>query len=130
MIFAPDHGAVRRIEAEDAVDLRDGAWQLSGVKDWPLGVNANPERDAKVLDTLTLAPDSRPSVSATASAPPPPSRDLAIAGLHQGHGGRGLLRAVATFVAPDGFALPLMLAAMVLIAAGFNMAHVRPGQSG
>ena len=129
MIFAPDHGAVRRIEAETA-DLRDGAWQLSGVKDWPLGASTNPERDAKVLDTLTLASDLTAERIRDSFGTPSAVQIWQLPGFIRGleEAGFSARRHLVWFEME--LALPFVFAAMVLMAAAFTMGHARFGRTG
>ena len=129
VVLTPDGLPKRRIEAETAT-LVEGAWEMRNVKSWPLAGSDNPERDAEYHDRLLL-----------------PS-DLTREQIRDSFGAPG---AIAIWDLPDfiasldraGFsarshrvwfqmelALPVMLAAMVLIAAGFTMRHTRPGRSG
>ncbi|WP_415183290.1 LPS export ABC transporter permease LptG [Phaeovulum sp.] len=129
LIFAPGKGPIRRIFAKEA-RLGAGKWVLTDVKDWPLATAGNPEREATHSASLTL-----------------PS-DLTADRIRDGFGAPS---AVSIWALPDfiaglqraGFstrrhmvwlqmelALPFVLAAMVLIAAGFTMRHARFGRTG
>ena len=120
---------VKRIEANSAA-LLDGQWQLNDTKSWSFTDTANPERAATTAATLTL-----------------PS-NLTRAQIRDSFGDPGQvpiwqLPAFIDQMEKAGFsareqrvwfqmelALPVMLAAMVLIAAGFTMRHVRLGNTG
>lgn len=129
LTFGPDGTPVERIEAADA-RLTAGEWLLSGTKRWALG-DANPEQTASHASADLRIPT-----------------DLTIDRLREGF---GEVSSVAFWALPGhiaeleraGFsarayqvwfqmelALPVLLAAMVLIAAGFTMRHARAGKTG
>jgi len=128
-IFAPDGRITGRIEASEAL-LVPGSWQLKNAKSWRFESD-NPEATA-VLSTGDLAI----------------ATDLTPARLRDGLGtpaGMSFwqLPEQATALEKAGFsargfrlwyqmelALPLLLAAMVLVAAGFTMRHARFGKTG
>lgn len=129
LIFGPDRGPIRRIAAAEAA-LVAGAWDLRDVKDWPLEGAQNPERAATTAPTLRLPSDLtadriRDSFG-TPNAIPIWDLPAFIAGLEDA--GFSARRHMVWFQME--LALPLMLAAMVLIAAGFTMRHARMGRSG
>ncbi|WP_068112354.1 LPS export ABC transporter permease LptG [Tropicimonas marinistellae] len=130
--FAPEGaertGAVRRAEAETAA-LTDGAWKLTNAKLWPLAVG-NPEAESSVHESLllpsTLTLDQiRDSFGSPASVPiwelPGFIRNLDEAGFSARHHRVWFQMELA---------LPLFLAAMVTIGAGFTMRHTRFGRTG
>ena len=129
LTFSPDGRPVQRIEATSAV-LQPGQWVLSGVKRWNLA-SGNPERDATALpDGLTLTTDLtndriRNSFGTPADVAfwnlPRYIGDLERAGFSA--------RAYRVWLQME-LALPLLLASMVLIAAGFTMRHARFGKTG
>lgn len=129
LTFLPDGTPAQRIEAKDAL-LQPGQWVLSGVKRWNL-TSGNPERDAAALpDGLTLATDLttdriRNSFGAPSAVAfwnlPRYIADLERAGFSA--------RAHRVWMQME-LALPLLLASMVLIAAGFTMRHARFGKTG
>jgi lipopolysaccharide export system permease protein len=129
LIFAPDKGPIRRISADKAV-LGQGAWRLTGVKDWPLSASDNPERDALKLPQLNLPSDLTPERIRDGFGKPSaiPFWELPafIDGLQRA--GFSARRHQVWFQME--LALPLMLAAMVLVAAGFTMRHSRMGGTG
>ncbi len=126
--FGTEGPPTSRIEAETA-RLVPGAWQVTQAKRWRLDA-LNPEAEVE-----TLAEDSLPS-------------DLTAAAIRDSFGSpsaiplwdlpayiRGLER--AGFSARNHqvwyqmqLSLPLLMAAMVLVAAGFTMRHARFGRTG
>ncbi|OOY09504.1 LPS export ABC transporter permease LptG [Thioclava sp. F36-7] len=129
LIFDPNRGPVRRIDAKTAT-LVPGAWQLQDVKDWPLGESTNPERDATTQDSLSLPSDltvaSIRDSFGKPSAVPIWQLPSFIASLEDA--GFSARRHIVWFQME--LALPVLLAAMVLIAASFTMDHVRFGGIG
>jgi lipopolysaccharide export system permease protein len=119
---------VARIEAE-AARLTPGFWTLEGVKQWRL-TDANPEKTATRAESARLATDLTPArIRESFSAPDAVGIwDLPafIAGLERA----GFSARKHQVWLQRELALPLTLAAMVLLAAGFTMRHVRFGRSG
>jgi lipopolysaccharide export system permease protein len=124
------HGLPRtRIEAETA-RLIAGAWELTGTKTWDLTA-ANPELAAVVAEgpvalPSDLTPERIRDSFGTPSAIgfwdlPTYIGDLERAGFSA--------RAYKLWYHME-LALPLLMAAMVLVAAGFTMRHVRFGGTG
>lgn len=128
LTYDADGALVARVEADSAT-LSPGAWQLLEAKIWALE-NANPEATARILPRTELA------------------TNLTAEGIRDGF---GTPAAIPIWDLPEyiaeleraGFsarqhrvwlqmelALPLLLAAMVLIAAGFTMRHARFGKTG
>ena len=128
-LFTPEGRMTGRIDAERA-RLVPGAWQLDGAKQWDFA-QENPEAAA----TVATAPLSLPT-------------DLTPARLIDGLGRPDMvafwnLSAQADALERAGFsarayrlgfqmelALPLLLTAMVMVAAGFTMRHARFGKTG
>jgi lipopolysaccharide export system permease protein len=117
-----------RIEAEEAT-LTPGAWALTGAKTWALAAE-NPEFTAQAETAMQVPSDL--TVNAIRDSFGTPSA-IPIWGLPAYI--KGLER--AGFSARQHqvwfqmeLALPLLLAAMVLIAAGFTMRHARFGKTG
>ncbi|MFT3690299.1 LPS export ABC transporter permease LptG [Paenirhodobacter sp.] len=129
LIFSPEHGLVRRIDADAAV-LTGRTWQLTGVKDWPLGASTNPERDAVRTDSLSLPSDLTAERIRDSFGTPSAVPVWKLPGFIKGLENAGFSARRHMLWFQMELALPLILAAMVLIAAGFNMAHVRFGQTG
>lgn len=127
--FAPDGTPATRTSAQIA-RLEPGAWRLVGAKHWNLTA-ANPEQDANLLPDGAEIPT-----------------DLTADGIRDSFGtptaiGFWDLPAYIDGLQLAGFsarshkvwfqmelAQPLLLAAMVLIAAGFTMRHVRLARTG
>lgn len=129
MTFDLDGRPVRRIAAERAW-LAAGGWQLTNTKEWPLAPGTNPESAARSTPGLTLPTDLtadriRDSFGAPATIPiwelPGFIAALERAGFSA--------RAHQVWFHME-LALPLLLASMVLIGAGFTMRHVRFGRTG
>ena len=132
LVFAHDiedgGGAVRRLHAYEA-RLTLGAWELYSVKDWNLGAE-NPEAAAGTMARLDLPTDLTPSQIRDSFARPGaiPLWELP-----------GFIRALerAGFAALEHrvwlqmeLALPLLLAGMMLLAAGSSMHMARAGGAG
>ncbi len=127
--FNVDGVLLERMDAREAV-LELGAWTLTGVKRWPLAGSANAEADAELYDTLTLpstltAEQIRDSFGKPETVPifelPGFIRQLNDAGF-------AALQHRTWFQMQ--LSSPLLLAAMVLIGAGFTMRHTRFGKTG
>jgi lipopolysaccharide export system permease protein len=119
---------VERIEAESA-RLEPGAWALTNAKRWPLDA-ANPETTARseatarVASELTL--DAIRDGFGTPSAIPVWELPAYIDGLERA----GFTARTHRVWLQMQLALPLLLASMVLVAAGFTMRHARAGRTG
>lgn len=126
---APSPGPSRRIEA-DTAQLVSGQWDLTGVKQWNLSGSDNPERDAVTMDTLSIPSDLTADRIRDSFGTPAAIAiwDLPefIAGLQRA--GFSARRHQVWFQME--LALPLMLASMVLVGAGFTMRHARFGKTG
>jgi lipopolysaccharide export system permease protein len=128
LTFSADGEPVSRIEAARA-ELADGAWRLTDVKRWTLG-DPNPERSA-VTEPAGLLPSDltqeriRDGFGSPMSIPiwelPTFIRSLDAAGFSA--------RAHRVWFQME-LALPILLAGMVLLAAGFTLRHVRFGRTG
>ena len=127
--FAHDGTPSERIRAATAV-LQPGAWALTAAKEWPLTTD-NPEQMAVALpDGALIATDlTRDKIRdgfGTPSAIGIWDLPAYIAGLERaGFSARSHLVWFHMELA-----LPLLLAAMVLIAAGFTMRHARLAKTG
>ncbi|NCO21017.1 MAG: LPS export ABC transporter permease LptG [Rhodobacterales bacterium] len=126
--FGATGGPRLRLEA-DSARLTDGAWALSAVKEWPLDA-ANPERVAIRHDTYTLASSlTRNQILdsfATPSAIPIWDLPAFIARLEAA----GFSARKHQVWLHMELSLPLLLAAMMLVGAGFTMRHTRFGRTG
>lgn len=128
MVFAPQAGPTRRIDAAEA-RLTKGAWLLSDTKEWPLTM-PNPEAMARRAPRLELPTDLtadriRDSFGRPEAIPvwqlPDFIRGLERAGFSA--------RRHKVWLQME-LARPLLLAAMVAIAAVFTMRHMRGRKAG
>jgi lipopolysaccharide export system permease protein len=128
IIYDPETGPKTRIEAQQAT-LSDGEWQLTGVKEWSLDA-PNPEAEANLLDQLQLptelTADRIRDGFGSPQAIPIWELPAYIAGLKRA--GFSALRHQVWFQME--LALPLMLAAMVMVASVFTMRHMRGRKTG
>ncbi len=129
LTFGPDGTPNQRIEAAQA-KLTPGFWSLTQARLWPLS-EANPQRGVHLLaEGATLATDlTRDRIHDSFGTPSAISfwnLPGYIAGLERaGFSARSHLVWYQIELAH-----PLLLAAMVLIAAGFTMRHARMAQTG
>ncbi len=129
LMFGSDGLPTARIEAEKAV-LEPGAWALTHAKRWRL-LDTNPEGHATVVETGLRVPseltrDSIRDSFGTPSAIPFWELPSYINGLEAAGFSA---RAYQVWLQME-LAQPVLLAAMVLIAAGFTMRHARFGKTG
>lgn len=128
LTFAPDDGPVKQIEAASA-RLVPGAWVLDRARLWDLTLT-NPEAAATDHAELVLLTDLTPVALRDSFGPPStiPLWELPgfIAALDRA-GFAGLEHRVWLQME---LALPLMLAAMVLIGASCTLYHIRAGRQG
>ena len=127
--FAAGGGPAIRIEAASA-ELTPGAWDLTDVKRWSFDAGTNPERLSQRMATLSVPTDltreqirdsfGTPSVIPIWELPAFIDR-LALAGFSA--------RQHRVWFQME-LAMPLLLAAMVLVGAGFTMRHARFGRTG
>ena len=128
-VYDTDGDVTERIDADEA-RLTRGAWELTGVKRWPLAGSSNPEAEAETLARYDLASSLtieqiRDSFGRPQTVPiyelPRFISDLNRAGF------AALTHRVWLQMQLSN---PLMLTAMVLIGAGFTMRHTRFGRTG
>lgn len=128
LTYDVDETPTQRIEAEEAI-LEQGAWALTNAKYWDLTTN-NPEVSAITKPSARLASELTPDRIRDGFGDPSaipiwalPSyiAKLELAGFSA--------RSYRVWFQME-MALPLLLAAMVLIAAGFTMRHARFGNTG
>jgi lipopolysaccharide export system permease protein len=128
LTYAADGRPLVRTEAQEA-RLDPGRWTLTGAKTWDLTA-ANPEAAARFEATASLpsnltAARIRDSFGDPSAIPiwelPAYIDRIEAAGFSA--------RAHRVWLQME-FALPLLLAAMVLVAAGFTMRHARAGRTG
>lgn len=128
MIFAPDIGPTRRIEADEAI-LTPGEWQLSGVKEYPLD-QPNPEAAARQSDSLTLASDLTAQRIREGFGSPDSVPFWQLPGFIKGLESAGFSAARHRTWFQIELARPFLMAAMVVLAAAFTMRHVRGRNTG
>ncbi|MFV0293811.1 MAG: LPS export ABC transporter permease LptG [Paracoccus sp. (in: a-proteobacteria)] len=123
IIYEPDIGPAIRIQADNAV-LKGNAWNLTGVKEWSLTA-PNPEAEARSTDQLSLPTELTAERIRDGFGSPQavPVWELPayITGLKRA--GFSALRHQVWLQME--LALPLTLAAMVMVASVFTMHHVR-----
>lgn len=128
IIYEPEVGPATRIESREAV-LRDGNWQLSGVKQWTL-TDPNPEATSSRSESLNLPTELTAERIRDGFGSPQaiPVWELPayIAGLERA--GFSALRHRVWLQME--LALPLTLAAMVLVASVFTIRHMRGRKTG
>ncbi len=127
--FARGAGPVARIDA-DMAELTPGAWLLRGAKAWSFTPGGNPEREADTYSQYRL-PSELTADQIRDSFGTPSSIaiwDLPafIAALERA----GFSARKHNVWLQMELALPLLLATMVLVGAGFTMRHARSGQTG
>ncbi|MBN2905852.1 MAG: LPS export ABC transporter permease LptG [Rhodobacteraceae bacterium] len=128
--FAPEGRPIWRIEAASAT-LVKGGWEILGAKRWAFGPDSpNPEAAALQQDRLTLASDLTSDRIRESFASPAAIAiwDLPafIAGLERA----GFSARTHRIWFQMELAMPGILAAMVLLGAGFTMRHTRFGRTG
>ena len=129
LTFGPEGTPVGRVEAASA-RLVPGAWVVEGAKSWDLTA-PNPEASAQSLPDGTrlpsdLTPERIRDSFGTPSAVPIWDLPAYIAGLEKA----GFSATSYRVWFQMELAQPLLLTAMVLVAAGFTMRHVRFGRTG
>ncbi len=127
--FGTTGGPTRRIEAATA-HLVQGSWQLNDAKEWKFSAAGNPEAEAIRHKTLSLtteltADQIRESFGTPATVSIWDMRAF-IANLDRA----GFSSRKHAVWLQTELALPLLLAAMLLVGAGFTMRHARLGNSG
>lgn len=127
--FGPDSGPARRIEADRAV-LVPGAWQLSNAKIWTFKAGANPERDATTATLMQVPSDLTVDQIRDSFGTPDAISIWELPGFIEGLKRAGFSPRKHQIWFQTELSLPLMLGAMVLVAAGFTMRHVRFGHTG
>jgi lipopolysaccharide export system permease protein len=128
LTFGPDGTPERRIEADRAT-LDDGAWMLTAVKSWPLSAD-NPERLAVQAETERLPTDLTREKIRDGFGTPSAVGIWDLPAYIQGLERAGFSAQGHRVWFQMELALPLMFAAMVLIAAAFTMRHSRLGRTG
>lgn len=127
--FAPDGAPSRRIEADSAA-LGPLRWTLQNAKVWPLQDVPNPEKAAELYETLnvdsTLTRDQIRDGFGTPASIPIWELPAFIENLDRA----GFSARLHRVWLHTELAMPVFLAAMVMIGAGFTMRHTRLGRTG
>lgn len=129
MTFGPGGVPERRLEAERA-ELGPGQWTLTGVKDWALATSDNPERDARRLDSLTLSSDLTADEILDSFGDPAAIPVWELPAFIDRLEAAGFSARIHRVWYHVEISLPVLLSAMVLVAAGFTMRHSRFGNTG
>ncbi|WP_134681168.1 LPS export ABC transporter permease LptG [Paracoccus ravus] len=128
MIFAPGQGPTRRIDAAEA-RLAQGSWQLAKVKEWPL-TDPNPEATARQSDSLDLPTDLTAARIRDSFGRPEAIPVWQLPAFIRGLERAGFSAQRHKVWLQMELALPLLMAAMVAIAAAFTMRHLRGRKMG
>ena len=129
LTFGPDGAPATRIEAKTA-RLTPGAWMLDGAKMWDL-TTANPELGAAQWpDNTRLPSDLTPERIRDSFGTPGAVPIWQLPGYIRGLENAGFNARSYRLWLQMELAQPLLLATMVLIAAGFTMRHARFGKTG
>ena len=127
--FDQEGQPTRRIEAETA-KLVAGAWQLTGTKTWDLAA-PNPEQSAiRAEGPVALASDLTPERIRDSFGTPSAIGFWDLPGYIGDLERAGFSAQAYRLWYQMELALPMLMAAMVLVAAGFTMRHVRFGGTG
>ncbi len=117
-----------RVEAESA-RLVPGAWELAAVKRWPLTA-ANPETGASASPTGRLPSDLTAAAIRDSFGKPSSIPVWELPSYIRGLERAGFTARNHQVWLQTQLALPLLMSAMVLVAAGFTMRHARFGGTG
>lgn len=128
-LFTPEGRLIGRIEAARA-RLLSGSWQLEDAKSWSFD-SLNPESQAVVATApISLPTDLTPARLVEGLAAPSAVAFWQLAGRAAALEKAGFSARGYHLWYQMELALPLLLAAMVLVAAGFTMRHARFGKTG
>mgnify|MGYP001019843354 FL=1 len=128
MVFAPETGPSRRIDAAEA-RLSNGAWQLTDTKEWPLN-QPNPEVMARTAPRLALPTDLTAARIRDSFGKPEAIPVWQLPAFIRGLERAGFSAQRHKVWFQMELARPLLLAAMVAIAAVFTMRHMRGRKAG
>jgi lipopolysaccharide export system permease protein len=128
LAFDGEGRPISRIEAGRAV-LREGAWTLSEAKSWPL-VSDNPERDATALAELTVPSSLTPDEILDSFGDPAAISIWNLPAFIARLEAAGFSARIHRVFYQMELSLPLLMAAMTLVGAGFTMRHTRLGRTG
>lgn len=128
MLFTPEEGPVGRAEAREA-RLSEGKWHLTGVKQWPLMAD-NPETEALTPDTFEVPTDLTAERIRDGFGQPDAVPFWQLPGYIDGLERAGFSAQRHKVWFQMELARPLLMAAMVVIAAVFTMRHTRGRKMG
>lgn len=128
LTFSPDGTPLKRTEAAEAV-LTPGSWALIEAKTWDLTA-ANPERTARTASRVTLPSDLTRERIRDSFGDPSAIPIWDLPGYIARVEAAGFSARRHRVWLQMELALPLLLASMVLVAAGFTMRHARIGRTG
>lgn len=129
LAFAADGAPGSRIHA-DTAQLTEGAWILTNAKTWRFNAQSNPEATAQTEARQTLSSTLTPDqVRDSFGNPAQMSVWDLPARIEQLERAGFSTRRHSVWLQME-LALPLLMATMVLVGAGFTMRHARFGQSG
>ncbi|MFD1882383.1 LPS export ABC transporter permease LptG [Paracoccus pacificus] len=127
-IFSPGVGPTRRIEAAEA-RLTPNAWQLTDTKEWRLDA-ANPEATATTRGELSLPTDLTAERIRDGFGQPDSVQIWQLPAFIRGLESAGFSAQRHRVWFQMELARPLLMAAMVVIAAAFTMRHSRGRRTG
>ena len=127
--FGPDGTLSERINADEAV-LTAGAWSLQDSKRWPIAGATNPEAASQSFETLVLPSSLTRDQIRDSFGKPETVPIYELPGFIRQLNNAGFAALQHQVWMQMELSSPLMLAAMVLIAAGFTMRHTRFGRTG
>lgn len=128
MLFTPESGVTGRAEARQA-RLSDGMWHLSDVKLWPLD-SENPESQAQSVPTFEVPTELTAERIRDGFGQPDAVPFWQLPGYIDGLERAGFSAQRHKVWLQMELARPLLMAAMVVIAAVFTMRHMRGRQMG
>lgn len=128
MLFTPTEGPVGRIDAREA-RLSNGNWLLTDAKEWPLTA-PNPETAARVLDSFEIPTELTAERIRDGFGQPDSVPVWQLPGYIATLEGAGFSAQRHKVWFQMELARPLLMAAMILIAAVFTMRHMRGRKMG
>ncbi|MFO1139487.1 MAG: LPS export ABC transporter permease LptG [Paracoccus sp. (in: a-proteobacteria)] len=128
MVFAGEGGPTRRIDAAEA-HLTRGAWKLTKIKEWPID-QPNPEAMARTAPELELPTDLTAARIRDSFGKPEAVPVWQLPAFIRGLERAGFSAQRHKVWLQIELAQPLLLAAMVAIAAVFTMRHMRGRRTG
>lgn len=128
LTFTLEGPPTRRIAAARA-ELRPGEWVLHDAKIWRLDED-NPEADATQIGRMTIATDLTPSKIRDSFGSPEVISIWEMRDFIDGLDRAGFASTLHRVWLQKELATPALLAAIVLLAAGFTMRHARFGKTG